>query len=451
MMENYIVHLDEDLAVVLERQDKHKIKTLIVVARDGTVEGTFSDGDLRRYILNYGNSPKKITDVLNRNFFYVTTGKSLADCIVGFDLSRGVVPILDEDRKLVDIYDGFKSLLELQQNTVQKFTSIAPTRVSFAGGGSDVSTWFGKNRGKCINAAIDIYARANFEVRNDDNFRIKSINTGSSNLYSREQIFEHDNSDLIINCLKKFPSLCGINLDIYCDFEPGSGLGGSSSLCVAVLRGCAKLTGAFLTDFELQSLAYEVERIDTTILGGWQDQIASVHGGLTVTNFDAEGIRTSKLFLSSNDKQILNNSFFLFKVGSSRSSSAIHEKLYTEKDKSSFTNSMEKVVQVADEVETLIQNRSFEELGTLLDKGWRVKRNISDFISNKKVDSLYTKLIHFGADGGRLLGAGGSGFILVFVNLEKQPDFISECLSNNLSFRKFQLDMEGSRIIGEKK
>lgn len=450
-MKEYIVHLDEDLSVVLERQDEHKIKTLIVVARDGTVEGTISDGDLRRYILNYGNSPKKIIDALNKNFFYVTAGKRLADCIIGFDLSRGVVPILDKNKKLVDIYDGFKSILEFQQNTVKRFTAIAPTRISLAGGGSDVSSWFSQNRGKCINAAIDIYARVNFEVRNDDNFHIRSINTGTIKLYSREQILEHDNSDLIINCLKKFPSLCGINLDIYCDFDPGSGLGGSSSLCVAVLRGCTKLTGAFLTDFELQSLAYEVERIDTKILGGWQDQIASVHGGLSTTIFDSEGIKTSKLFLSENDKQILNNSFFLFKVGSSRSSSAIHEKLNIEKNEPSFINSMEKVVLVADEVEKLIQNRNFDELGPLLDKGWKVKRNVSDHISNENVNSLYTKLINFGADGGRLLGAGGSGFILVFVNLKKQPDFISRCVSDNLSFRKFQLDMEGSRIIGEQK
>ena len=95
---------------------------------------------------------------------------------------------------------------------MKKFTSLAPTRISFAGGGSDVTDWFVKERGKCINAAIDLYARVNFNVRDDDKIIISSINTGENFSLNIKELKSLNTKNLLISCLKKFPNLPGLDV-----------------------------------------------------------------------------------------------------------------------------------------------------------------------------------------------------------------------------------------------
>ena len=188
---------------------------------------------------------------------------------------------------------------------MKKFTSLAPTRISFAGGGSDVTDWFVKERGKCINAAIDLYARVNFNVRDDDKIIISSINTGENFSLNIKELKSLNTKNLLISCLKKFPNLPGLDVKIYCDFPSNSGLGGSYSLCVALLQGCANITQNYLKKSELWSLAYAVERYDSKILGGWQDQIAAVSGGLNISYFDKSGIKSQKFTLAIKNRKNL--------------------------------------------------------------------------------------------------------------------------------------------------
>ena len=450
-LEKYIVNISAGYREVLKRQDEYKIKTVLIVSDDKKVLGAVSDGDLRRYILKNNKPPVTLSAVMKRDFFHVYEGENIEKRIVAFDLSKGVVPIVNTQMQIVDVYDGENSFIETRSNSLKSFTSIAPVRISFAGGGSDVAHWFKDNKGKCINAAIDIYARVNFEVRSDDMFLVKSVDVGFEKKFTRKQLFDDQTNDLVLNCLRKFPNLPGLNITIYCDFLPGSGLGGSSSLCVAILQGCAKLTGMYFANSELQALAYEVERIDTKILGGWQDQIAAVHGGLLLTTFDKNGIKSTKMHITESEQEALNSCLFLFRVGTSRSSSNIHERLDKKRGDKSFKAVMVDILNIADEVENCVRDRDFRSLGYFLDKGWQAKRRLSSTISNFKVDSLYTTLMNFGANGGRLLGAGGSGYLMMFVDLPQQGEFLKKCADKRVEFKRFKLDMLGARIIGTRK
>jgi D-glycero-alpha-D-manno-heptose-7-phosphate kinase len=450
-LDKYIINEHADVLELLERQEKYKLKTFFIITDDKKILGTVSDGDFRRYVLKNKKAPIRLSQILQKDFFHVCEGENVEKRIVAFDLSKGAVPILNDQLQIVDIYNGECSFIVNKLNDLKSFCSIAPARISFAGGGSDVANWFKKNDGKCINAAIDVYARVNFEVRNDNKFIVKSINTGLEKILTAEQLLRDKSGDLIFNCLRKFPNLPGLNLTIYCDFTPGSGLGGSSSLCVAILQGCAKLTGAHFTYAELQALAYEVERIDTKILGGWQDQIAAVHGGLLLSTFGKKGIKTTKIHLTDSEQEALNSCLFLFKVGDIRSSSKIHAKLNTERKSQSFKKSMLGILKIADELEDCVRDRDFRDIGDYLDKGWQEKRRLSSIISNSHIDNLYDKLLNFGASGGRLLGAGGSGYLMMFVDLPYQGEFLRKCSSDGIEHKRVKLDMLGARIIGVRK
>ena len=215
----------------------YKLKTILVVDADGRALGTISDGDLRRYLLKHYKPPSDLSEIMQTNFFHVFETENIEKRVLAFDLSKGVVPIVDKDMVIVDVYDGQRRVIEPMINVIKSFTSIAPVRISFAGGGSDIASWFKKHNGKCINAAIDTYARVNFELRDDNNFHIKSVNTKEDMLLSRQELFEVESKNLVLNCLRKFPDLPNVNVTIYCDFPPGSGLGGSSkSLCGSASR-----------------------------------------------------------------------------------------------------------------------------------------------------------------------------------------------------------------------
>lgn len=450
-MEKYLVRVGASVQTVLLRQEMYKLKTILVVDADGRALGTISDGDLRRYLLKHYKPPSDLSEIMQTNFFHVFETENIEKRVLAFDLSKGVVPIVDKDMVIVDVYDGQRRVIEPMINVIKSFTSIAPVRISFAGGGSDIASWFKKHNGKCINAAIDTYARVNFELRDDNNFHIKSVNTKEDMLLSRQELFEVESKNLVLNCLRKFPDLPNVNVTIYCDFPPGSGLGGSSSLCVALLQGCAKLTGAYFTKVEIQSMAYEIERFDTGILGGWQDQIATVLGGLIISTFRTDGIKSTKIYLSESEQEALNSSLFLFKIGKSRSSSKVQRLINSDRGTNKFHKNMLEILTITEEVENSLREGNFRKIGYFLDKGWQAKRKLSAAVSNSAVDTLYEKLMTFGADGGRLLGAGRAGYLMMFVDLSKQGEFINRCSIEGFDFQRFKLDMLGARIIGERK
>ena len=346
-IKKYIIYDDQAVSDLLKQQNEYKIKTFVLLNKNNEILGTVSDGDIRRYMIEKDKLPSSLLDIVEEKCFTMLENDDFDKKIMSFDIRRGIIPIRNSKNQLVDVYAGESKYQFANYRTAQHFTSIAPVRVTFAGGGTDIADWFKKFDGKCINAAINLYARVNFELRSDDNYKIFSVNKDKYNNLTKSELMLYRGSDIILNCLKKFPSLPGLNITVYCDYPIGSGLGGSSSLCVAVLKGCIKILNVVHTDSELRSLAYEVERYDAKLKGGWQDQIAAVSGGINISKFSSKGIINTKIFLNKQETEFFNNTLFLFPIGHSRSSSDIHKKLDQERNTQKFQKNMLKVRNLA--------------------------------------------------------------------------------------------------------
>ena len=150
---------------------------------------------------------------------------------------------------------------------------------------------------------------------------------------------------------------------------------------------------------------------------------------VNLSKFSSKGIINTKIFLNKQETEFFNNTLFLFPIGHSRSSSDIHKKLDQERNTQKFQKNMLKVRNLADELEKILLTKKFEtSLGPILDKGWQIKRSLSSVISNPEIDEFYKKLISYGSSGGRLLGAGHSGYLMMLVDLKNQIVIVSTYL-----------------------
>lgn len=445
--ENQVICEDFQIKDLLERIDRYKIKVFFVIDADYLFKGVISEGDIRRYLIKHNVLPAQISEVIN------------IDCVFCFeaDLKHPAkqnkishwmqVPVLSAEYKLLGFLPKrtlLGSILETSHVSV-----IAPTRISFAGGGSDLNYWFSKHTGCVINLGIAKYARVNVKANFTETINITSMNTKEKltiNVWDLTA-YQGVKLNLIIQCLKACSVRDGLNIEIACDFKPGTGIGGSSSLVVALLTALNKLYGKKLLTRELIELAYNVERNQSGILGGWQDQIIAVNGGLCVTNFKNDTFSCFKLDLSNDAIGCLNSQLFLSPIGKFRDSSTIHKTQEKQKNNSSYVSKMKKIVQLAEECSDEIGQQNLDSLGEILHKSWLLKRSLGDFISNKEIDKRYELLRSFGVSGGKLLGAGASGYLLVMVPIEKQVNFLSCTAQLDIPIERVSIDEGGVRVV----
>lgn len=333
--------LNTSVSEFLRRIEVTKNKFFVVCDIDGTYCGVVTEGDLRRFIIKNKKLPSKVNEFYNKNGYFEffdeqNTGKTNL-----FDATKGFVPLLDRSNKFI----GLKpESVEVSPSLVNSVTCFAPVRISFAGGGSDLEHWWVKNRGRVVNLAIDKYARIRVEKNYSDIVNIQSRNLNkelSCRVSSLHENLGHD-LNFIIKCLIGIGIEEGYNIEVFCDFDPGSGLGGSSSLVVCLVKAFSILYRLTLTDRQIIELSYQLERLHCKIEGGWQDFIPAVCGGLNVINFKDNGFKNYKLMISKNEGEYLNNCLFISPIGTSRSSSRIHIKQKKEAKTLNYQNKMKK-------------------------------------------------------------------------------------------------------------
>jgi D-glycero-alpha-D-manno-heptose-7-phosphate kinase len=451
MEENFeirIVSSSMSLGDVLRKFEHTKLKTFYVV-ENGFLLGSITEGDVRRHILKHGELPKGVSDCLESDCtreYIDTHGVNKNRTLINkkFD----VIPLVNSENKLIDFIIPNK-FSESNKNFRDKHCAIAPVRISLAGGGSDVNYWFDSHRGKVINIAIAKFARVTLGYNDSNQVNICSLNTGEKLSLDVTELSEYQGVklNLIVNCLSWAGINDGVDVEIFCDFEPGTGLGGSSALVVACIKACESLQGFTLTARELTKCAYFVERELSGINGGWQDHIISAHGGLCITKFENGDFGTYTLSLDESLVDFFNSCLFLVRVGNSRSSSKIHIEQKESANTSSYEKKMLKIVEIADEFDEMIRQHDFENFGAVLDKGWQLKRSLSASISNLIIDEAYEKLKQFGATGGRLIGAGASGYLLVFVPFKGQLGFLESCKNEKLDVERVKIETSAARTL----
>jgi len=313
-----------------------------------------------------------------------------------------------------------------------------PFRVSFAGGGTDLKEFYSQNGyGAVVSAAINKYMYIVIHPYFHDKIRLK---------YSKTEDVENIDEiqhPIIRECLKKVQIERGIEIASFADIPAGTGLGSSSSFTVGLLNALYAYKGKVISK---KRLAEEACQIEIDILGepiGKQDQYATAYGNLNYIRFNRdETVDVSLVFLNETSREKLESRVALYYVGGKRSSRDI---LSEQKRNMSLEDkylNLKKMLVITEELKDALYEEKIGDVGVILHKGWLYKKELANSITNERIDALYEKALKFGADGGKLLGAGGTGFLLIYSDNH-------ENLKRQLSCKtiRFNIDREGSRII----
>lgn len=313
--------------------------------------------------------------------------------------------------------------------------------MSFFGGGTDFPEYYKKNGGAVISTTFDKYCYVS--VRHLPRFfdyKNELIYSKIERVRSEEEIVH----PAIRNAMKMM-DMHELRITYDADLPARSGLGTSSSFAVGLLNAFYALKGKYADKRRLADDAIYLERVLCDESGGVQDQIAAAFGGLNRIDFDADGYRVSPIIISPERKRELNDSLLLFFTGFSRFSSDIQEG--TKKAIKDKEAELKEIYSLVDEAEAVLtdRSRSLSEFGRLLNHTWELKRGISSSISTDSIDSLYRKAMEAGALGGKLLGAGGGGFLLFYV----EPDAKSSVMQamEELLHVPFEFENNGTGVI----
>lgn len=315
-----------------------------------------------------------------------------------------------------------------------------PFRMSFFGGGTDYPGFFEQYGGSVLSTSFDKYCFVTvshlprfFDYKTQITYsRIERVTTTDE--------IEHP----AVREAMKYLDMHELRVVYEADLPARSGLGTSSSFAVGMLNAFYALKGKHIDKRKLADDAIYLERVLCQESGGIQDQIAASFGGFNRINFNENGYSVNPIIMSRERKKELNDNLLLYFTGFSRFSSeiAVAQENAT-KDKTTELREMLNLVDEAEEV--LISKCSINEFGKLLDYTWKLKRGITSKISNSQIDDLYDQAIRAGATGGKLLGAGGGGFLLFYVEKDKQKMF-KESMKGLLHV-PFEFEEGGTRVM----
>ena len=316
-----------------------------------------------------------------------------------------------------------------------------PFRMSFFGGGTDMEDFFKENGGAVLSTTFDKYCYVN--VRHLPRFFDWSTELSYSKS-ERVSCVDDIQHPLIRNAMK-YLDMHEIRLTYEADLPARSGLGTSSSFAVGMLNAFYALKGKYADKKKLADEAIYLERVLCNEAGGWQDQIAPSFGGFNRINFNADGYEVLPVIISPERKKQLNANLLMFFTGFTRFSSDVQKaNNVTAVDK---REQLKKMYALVDEAEKVLtdKNKSLDDFGYLLDHTWKLKRQTGSSISTNSIDALYQKGIEAGALGGKLLGAGGGGFLVFYVQPEKQ-DAVRWAMKD-LMYIPFKFEDGGTRVI----
>ena len=316
-----------------------------------------------------------------------------------------------------------------------------PFRMSFFGGGTDMEDYFREEKGAVLSTTFDKYCYVN--VRHLPRF----FEYSTELVYSRiERVTDPGKIEhpLVRNAMEML-DMHELRLNYEADLPARSGLGTSSSFAVGMLNAFYALRGKYADKKKLADEAIYLERVLCGEAGGWQDQIAASFGGLNRINFSADGYEVTPVIISSERKKDLNQNLMMFFTGFTRFSAEVQKQ--NAATRSGKRAQLREMYDLVGEAEAVLTNKEadLDEFGRLLDHTWRLKRQTGSNISTDSIDVLYEKGINAGALGGKLLGAGGGGFLLFYVPVEHQRA-VRETMKD-LLYIPFQFENAGTRVI----
>jgi D-glycero-alpha-D-manno-heptose-7-phosphate kinase len=327
----------------------------------------------------------------------------------------------------------------------------APTRISYAGGGTDIEPYCAEHGGMVVSAAIDKYFYVFISPNGDGALEISSadyraflrydlkgdpIGVGGE-LKHAEAAFEYAGVSR------------GYSVFMASQVPAGSGLGSSSAVAVALVKGLSTLKRMSMSKADLAAAACEIELGRLRMPIGRQDQYASAFGGVNAIHFSASGVRVEKLDVPSGTFERLQQETMLFYTGLVHDSSVIlrDQKARMADPDRSNVEQLHSIKQAAEMVRDALLKGDVEAVGPIMDKAWQSKKTLSDGISNPTIDNAYCEARNAGALGGKIAGAGGGGFMLLICPPDRQAAVEAALHRQGLIRAGFNFDFAGARVL----
>ena len=326
------------------------------------------------------------------------------------------------------------------------FRARAPLRLSFCGGGTDVSPYPEEHGGMVLSSTINQYAYASLRPRRDSRVTLASLDYDVVAKYDHPRRMKFDgNLDLIKAVVRSFKIKHGADLWVHSDAPPGSGLGSSSTLVVALIGLMAEWLRQPRDAYEVAELAYHLERVDMKLAGGRQDHYAAAFGGFNFIEFHKDSTLVTPLRIRKDVIAELEYRLLLCYMGQTRQSAQI-----IERQVESYREGNSKTVEALHRLkaETLDMKRALlvgdiDAMGELLHQAWENKKKLDHAISNTHVDKLYQVARKEGAIGGKMPGAGGGGYFLLLTRFDRKHRVAAALEKHGGQVVPFQFERRG--------
>ena len=326
----------------------------------------------------------------------------------------------------------------------------APLRISFAGGGTDVPPFPEREGGLVLNAAINRYAYGTLRPREDDSITIHSHDYGVQTQFGTDDPMVFDGKlDLAKAAIRRFVGADsrGFDLVLHSNAPPGSGLGSSSAMMVALIGALAEKANLPLTDYELAEMAHSIEREQLGIKGGRQDQYAAAFGGFNFLELSGDRVVVNPLRVPQDTMLELEHNLLLCYTGTTRQGDHIIEDQTArfEDHNDEAVAGLRAQKDLALEMKNALLQRRLQDFGELLDTAWAAKKRMSSRISNPHIDELYTEGKKHGAIGGKVTGAGGGGYMLFYCRHDRKHQVAGRMIELGASVDEFAFEQDGLR------
>lgn len=444
-LNSFLISELSPLREALARIESNHHGIILTFDASDVVSGLATDGDIRRKLLAGASLEDPIASCTNSDFVWADQATSRELLLKQLDHRIRVIPVLDEARRLVGIVSRDHLPMQVEERTYARARS--PVRISFGGGGSDLTHFFAGEGGAVLNTTISLYSHATLRVRSDEQVMIYSRDLAESLQADdlRTALAQSGRFGLIQALLKAVHPDFGFELYLHSDFPMNSGLGGSAVVSAAVL-GCFNQFRQDRWDMhEIAELAFQAERLYLGVAGGWQDQYATVFGGFNFMEFRMDQNIVHPLRIHPDILLELEESLILCDTGTSHDSGDIHQDQRQHMQREDIRKKVQSNVELTYRMRNHLLRGRLLQFGQSLHEAWELKRQFSGKISNSRLDKIYQGAREHGAVGGKLLGAGGGGFFLFYVSPFRKYDLILNLESVGLSVRPFRFEQDGLR------
>ncbi len=326
----------------------------------------------------------------------------------------------------------------------------APMRISFGGGGTDLEAYYARFGGSVVSTAINKYFYALITTGEADDLQVISADYRSLFRHSPYTDLVWD-GDLALPkaILHHFGIRRGVNLFTASEVPPGTGLGSSSAAAVTIIHALSTLVEQPLTQLQIAELASFIEITKMGMPIGKQDQYAAAFGGLNKISFTSDGVTVEPLHIAPEVQQTLEKRLMLFFTGSSRESTSIlkHQRKSTQDNDGAVLQALHNIKQVALDMQVCLERGDLDEFARLLHYSWQEKQRLAPGLSNGFIDECYELALHHGATAGKITGAGGGGFLLVYCHEQAQENVTLVLEAYGLKRMNFHFDQQGATVV----